>query len=166
MIAERTRSSPLHRHRLWGITIIIVCVVAAAYFRSDMHRHNRFLAQLRRSLAALPLPAETTRLKADAKLGMLAGNGNHCDYIVAETHATERTRAEIEAHYAQLSIPNPENSSSFTPEVAFFADGRPPDLDVNADLDLAAPSHADNLKYVLFVRLIGYHDAGSDLRCH
>lgn len=149
-----------------GIAVLVLSGAVPLYLRSDIRRHNRFLTALRRSMESLPLPEGTTRLKADSRLGLLAGNGNHCDYIVAEVHATSRTRAKVVEHYSQLSIPNPEGQGCFELQIEFFVDGRPPDLEVHPPLDISVSDPTEQTKYVVFIRLIGYHDAGSDPRCH
>ncbi|MGD8450271.1 MAG: hypothetical protein PVJ57_00505 [Phycisphaerae bacterium] len=149
-----------------GAALLFLGSAAGLYLTADMRRHNRFLVALQRSLAALPLPEGTTRLAADSRVGLLAGNGNHCDYIVAEAHATTQTPDQITAHYAHLAIPNPNGQNSFNVEIAFFRDDEPPDLDVHAALNLRVADHADRTRYVLFIRLIGYEASGLDPRCH
>ncbi|HQL54922.1 MAG TPA: hypothetical protein PLQ87_09460, partial [Phycisphaerae bacterium] len=84
------------------------------------------LARLRSSLSSLPLPAQTTKLASVSRVGLLAGNGNHCDYAVAEMHSTKLGRDEILRHYNQQSVPNPEGPSRFGVEVAFFDGNSPP----------------------------------------
>lgn len=149
-----------------AVVVLILTTIVVVYLRSDYHRHNRFLARLRTSLSSLPLPAQTTKLASVSRVGLLAGNGNHCDYAVAEMHSTKLGRDEILRHYNQQSVPNPEGPSRFGVEVAFFDGNSPPTFGLYDPLFSCAEASPGELRYVVGVILIGYHDAGFDPRCH
>jgi hypothetical protein len=70
--------------------------------------HDVSLWQMSRSIAAVSHPPNTKRISSVKDLGLLAGNGNHCDYFVAEMRSYNNlTRKEIEAWYKNTKIWNP-----------------------------------------------------------
>ena len=49
-------------------------------------------------------PEDSTLSLVQAQVGVLTGNGNHCDFIVDIEIASRLSRDEIAAHYAELPV--------------------------------------------------------------
>jgi hypothetical protein len=136
------------------------------YLRSDIYEHNQYLAALQRSLAALPLPPGARRIQAYGRVGLLAGNGNHCDYLAAELCATTSDAETVLRHYGEMSIPAPNGRGTFKIHATILGGSQPPDSDLALWPELDTTGAPGELRYAIYVVLIGHHDAGFDPRCH
>lgn len=135
------------------------------------------LWQLERAVASVRHPPQTRRLAQSKKLGLLVGNGNHCDFFVAELRdysQTNLTPRQIRAFYARTKIWNPLDERYENVDVATVENGV---LRASHDWDGTEQfiahrfgrnwprSLAKQKVYVLFNFSIGY-DPGCDIRCH
>jgi len=90
---------------LWsGVAIVLFVPYLLATAAGVSHAINslrleRFAAQFLDSP-----PASSSASLAQTQVGVLTGNGNHCDFIVDVEIASDLSRDEIAAHYAELPI--------------------------------------------------------------
>ena len=73
------------------------------------------LWRLWRAYAEVPHPPDSTALQTYAQVGLLDGNGNHCDFIAGEQRRSGLSAGELVAFYApwpelELYIPGVEGS--------------------------------------------------------
>ena len=67
--------------------------------------NNFRLQQFAKNLYAYPLPPHTEVINRSAKVGLLGGNGNHCDFEARQYMRTALSQEEIEAYYQGVSLP-------------------------------------------------------------
>ena len=67
-------------------------------------RNDRRLAHFSEQLFSYPLPPGSRVLSQTAQVGVLTGNGNHCDYISQMELESSLPIAAIEAHYQRLQL--------------------------------------------------------------
>ncbi|MEV5893889.1 hypothetical protein [Nonomuraea fuscirosea] len=103
-------------------------------------------------MSRLPLPPQTdSDLRAKARMvGLLEGNGNHCDYLVRLALSTKLSDVEIAGYYRSVTVKGVE--------------GR--DLSGTVYANPSASSQGDGSKDVIVAFIDGSHEAGFDLRCH
>ena len=103
-IARRVPRAPAR----WGLRIaaavvalplLLLLVVVGARVRND-RRLARFAAQLD-DFRPPPGARVVHRLAA---VGLITGNGNHCDFLARHEVATSLPLAFVEAHYARLRL--------------------------------------------------------------
>jgi len=73
----------------------------------DAMANDRRLSQITQQLKALPLPPETIEVSSHAAVGLLAGNGNHCDYFVGAVYRSQSSEEDILKHYQGRQFQNP-----------------------------------------------------------
>jgi hypothetical protein len=62
-------------------------------------RHEHALWGLRRTLAGLKHPLGTTRISSASAVGLLSGNGNHCDFVAYEVRSGALGWGELSRAY-------------------------------------------------------------------
>src|SRR2546423_80928 len=74
-----------------------------------MIANNRYLHQMETALAAIPPPPQSEHLATRSAVGVLAGNGNHCDFFVGTLFRSDSdsTPEAIGKHYAGRTFLNP-----------------------------------------------------------
>src|SRR5262245_32786829 len=68
-------------------------------------QHDVRLWRMRWRFTAVAHPPGSTRLDSASALGLLSGNGNHCDYFVGELRSSKLPGRTIEAFYAGQRLP-------------------------------------------------------------
>lgn len=71
--------------------------------------YNNFrLQRFERNFAALPHPTPSQFIKRQKAMGLIAGNGNHCDFFVAELRSHSQDQQKIRDFYnsARVAVPN------------------------------------------------------------
>jgi hypothetical protein len=122
--------------------LLLLAAVTVAHVRNDQ-RLARFAAQLDR----FPAPAGARVVHRLAAVGILTGNGDHCDFLARHEIASTQPIERIRAHYARLLL---------RPAIDGGADGGLPDLSV-------APRAGGG--YVV-TAIDAPYGAGLDERCH
>ncbi len=136
-------------------------------FLGGIPQHEWSAWKLGRALGTVAHPADTSLLVATRKVGLLVGNGNHCDFFAGELRRFTGTREQLRAFYAGKEVPSPLGSYPEEVRIAFFGEERPVDLPYDFDAAEkwgAPPSQAGQL-YIVYL-YNGGHDPGMDLRCH
>lgn len=93
------------------IPIALLIGVIVLFLETDYFTNSRHLRQIEAQLAALPFPPQTQRLASKSALGILGGNGNHCDFFVGSLFRSSLAPAAIQQHYAGRAFHNPVTST-------------------------------------------------------
>ncbi len=70
------------------------------------------LDRVRAEYSSVTHPSSSSALRSFSQLGIVSGNGNHCDYLVGEIRESNDSSEQITAHYSALNFPmlDPQNS--------------------------------------------------------
>jgi len=74
--------------------------------------NNYYLSRFEKQLFDFPLPTGTVTLKKNSKIGVLTGNGNHCDFVASLEIKTDLTVAQIEGLFKNMTIKPAVSGSS------------------------------------------------------
>ncbi|MFY0574110.1 hypothetical protein ACN28S_06880 [Cystobacter fuscus] len=146
-----------------GAGLAGVCVLPP--FRS-MREHDERLERIEQALMHLPLPAGLEQLGVYSRVGLLSGNGNHCDYLSAMALRGAAERSVLEEFYRQHTVSSPDG---YPLEIRIGAGGLQPAP--GYDDDLLADSWMDAFRMEgQQVRVVYVFDGGlnpdGDPRCH
>jgi hypothetical protein len=132
--------------------------------------HDTYLESLRISVRNLKHPVTTSHIAFSSKLGLLSGNGNHCDYFVAEMRSYTGNKQQILAAYKQTRVWNPMRKQWFPVSIGFVESGK---IRSNAEYSVMPEllerkfqrnlSGQQNVYFVVFFD-VG-HEVGLDMRC-
>jgi hypothetical protein len=162
---------------VWAIVqvwlIPIICVFTVAYFA--FLKHDFYLWQLQCSVATINNPPRTKLIASAKDLGLLAGNGNHCDYFVAQLRSfpEDMSPKQIQNFYQNTKIWNPLNRQKEIISVGIVKNGK---IESNGDwtgigkflqehFHEHLPHNLTNqhLYFVFFFE--GGYDTACDIRC-
>ena len=85
-------------------TVLAVPVGLAAIIWMTSMRNDLRLARFAAQLDDFPMPAGARRLHRLTDVGILTGNGNHCDFLARHEIATDLALDAVRAHYARLRL--------------------------------------------------------------
>ena len=143
-----------------GFAVLVVALPAGC--------NSYRLARIERGVVNLPHPAGTEPLRTFSALGILTGNGNHCDYFVGHARWHTSTQEQVEAFYDGTSFYNPVSGRYESVEVTWFGvDGElsgflPSDYESTVDWQLGEEKQSN--VYVLVV--MRSYEPNADPRCH
>jgi hypothetical protein len=117
MVSKKNPKSVLRSVLAWGVGIcLFACLVFLFPFVKDSLLHDMALNGYVRSVKAVQHPENTSSVAFRKKVGLMWGNGNHCNYFAGELRRYTGERAAIESFYApqladdsSLSLTFPEN---------------------------------------------------------
>ena len=93
------------RNALIAVAVVLSIPLLIVLAILDTRRRNdRRLAHFSAQLFSYPLPPRSRVLSQTAQVGVLTGNGNHCDYISRMELESWLPIAAIEAHYKELQL--------------------------------------------------------------
>ncbi|WP_309895020.1 hypothetical protein [Archangium sp.] len=131
-----------------------------------MRAHDARLARLEQELTRLPLPEGTERVGVYSRVGLLSGNGNHCDYVSAMLLRGDMERTLLEGFYRQHTVSSPDG---YPLEIRIGAGGLQPapeyEDDLLADRWMEALPVEGPQARVVYVFDAGLNPEG-DPRCH
>lgn len=165
MTARTLLASPL----LWRLALALTALVLA-YRQTSFARHDRTLGAMREALAAVPLPRGAEVVDRFEQLGVLSGNGNHCDYVVALRLSADVDPAALARQLRDRSLRVRDDRGTFEVLVEVW----PPERPASASYDPAfgllperwlvrAPSGRSNPVVYAFW---GGDPPAHDIRCH
>lgn len=130
---------------------------------ADTIAHEQKLWRLEGSFRDVTHPAATALVTKRSRVGLLLGNGNHCDSFVGELRRTALSKELIREAYA------PQRSRGV--EVAFFDEPSsieyvPYDFQSLQGWGVTAPAAPGERYYFAYEYLGGEDAAGDDWRCH
>ena len=138
-----------------GMPFVLVVAVIVAELIAQWP-HDRRLDEMKVTFEKLEHPPGSRQLAFEAQLGLLQGNGNHCDYFVGALRAGVPPIA-----YREPGV-----------EVMVLDDGKAPPDDWFALpprdrlIELAKGQHAGPGEVLYLVSLIDQTAPGNDFRCH
>ncbi len=150
------------------ILCLVACVIVLSPVIGDTMAHDRKLRRYQAALNEAQHPGDTSLIRAEKRVGLFAGNGNHCDYFVGELRRYSGSRQEIKEFYAGVSI-----EGHGPVELLFVENGQFPELarqtlphklDELAEWSVSAAELRAGV-YLVYVLAPGF-DAGYDIRCH
>jgi hypothetical protein len=110
------------------------------------------------NLFAYPLPPDTVEVRRTTEVGILGGNGNHCDFRAVRVLATELNPSDIEAYYQDTALPPVTSESK---EARIWRD----DGLINIEVDInEQPTEDGRLLVQISIFDYGYPPVG--MRCH
>lgn len=150
---------------------IIVALAITSIFTLSAGINNWKMRSTLSSFQALTHPADSKLIYTTNDIGLLVGNGNHCDFFVGELRTSTASRAAIEKHYQSARVWNPITNRYATGEVqvSFIQN-----IQVVHDLDKfllrqfetkMPPPTPGRQNYIVFFLEVGDDNAGCDIRC-
>jgi len=136
--------------------------------------HNAGLRRFRAAFAQVTHPPSSIALHEFSAVGLLEGNGNHCDYLAGQFRETDLSPVEVVRAYADARVRrvNPKaHDSGFGDYVLVhveFPEQTPSDISHLHDAATLAAVHAKRTRKTLY--LVYAIDSGYppdfDLRCY
>jgi hypothetical protein len=121
--------------------------------------HDYALTRVRHAYRQIKHPTSSSGLEALSQVGLLSGNGNHCDYFVGEIRESDDSPDQIRDYYAKFSFPItvefPNQRGRIDPSVD----------DMFEALRHARAKQTKKTLYVVYA-LDGGYEPNFDLRCH
>lgn len=154
---------------LFFITVGVIFLVKVF---SSVHEHNEYLHQLTEKFNRIEHLKSSQKELEFKGVGLLAGNGNHCDYLVGQIRASDVSRDEIQSFYDEMNRrnKNDKNSQINQIKIIFYNDGLLVEDDaipeVYSHLSAIVPDYDKNLNYYIVYVFDGSYDPGYDYRCH
>lgn len=151
------------------LSAVLLALGSVGYTVPGCYDHDRQLRALRRDFARLRHPPGTRLIGSKAVVGLLSGNGNHCDYFVGDLRTSAGlTRDALRHWYASHEAGHEVFVIPFRPGSGGRDEARPyalPEGPDNLGGWFALPSSLNgDAGYVVY-----YHesdDPGHDIRCH
>lgn len=138
---------------------------------ADSVRNSYHLYKMESGLRDMPVPARTQQLDFRSAVGLLVGNGNHCDFFVGAIFQSELSVQEITAHYTGRKFTNPKTGTQEEVSLAI--------LQSTDDLErMYLPDYLDNARAwglktahfaqgtVYMISIFRSCEPNHDLRCH
>ena len=122
MTARTLLTSPLVRWLALALAALVL-----AYRQTSYARHDRTLRAMRDALAAVPLPRGAAVVDRFEQLGVLSGNGNHCDYVVALRLSANVDPLALARQLRNRSLRVRDGEGTFEAEVEVWPAETPPD---------------------------------------
>ena len=162
---------------IWSAALAILLLSCFITPGCPIFVHDRMLRQHCRKYRAVTHPTFTQRVKYYRELGLLIGNGNHCDLFVGELRSYTGSQRQLLTHYAAQSFWSPLQHR-LPVDVFFIENGIITGGTIeNEDISLCIPftverilqdakafeRSADKL-YIVYMFDYGY-EPGLDIRC-
>jgi hypothetical protein len=130
-----------------GLAVLALPLTVAAGVLSTSFVNDLRLSKFSAQLFDHPLPPRSRAVASSSEVGILTGNGNHCDFVARLELASELGIDEVRAHYERLRL---------SPAIPGGADGGLPIVEVLAIRPETYAVEAIDAPY----------GAGLDIRCH
>lgn len=153
-----------------SIVIIVVVGMLGTIVFVNTKKHDRTLLSLKKSFDLISHPEKTKIVAQFSKLGVLSGNGNHCDYFVGQLRKTNLSPNEIIAWYKKTGKISSDVGRDCDVMIEFYSKGKLKEYDAvpfdYEDLSQLIPHIENNQNYYLIYVFDTGYDAGWDYRCH
>jgi len=149
-----------------GFAVIFCSFVLVSPLIVDRIRHDLKLAGMALAWRRISHPPGTTPIADERRVGLLWGNGNHCDYFVGELRTYKGGREAILQHYDGKTVDGGYVRVVFVEDGEFGEMDRwamPYGLRTLSDWGSTLPDDAS--LYIAFASDI-LDDPGFDFRCH
>lgn len=158
--------------RNWSLVASVLGLLGLLYgcpLTREPLRNDWLLWRFRSAFAEMPHPAETTEIGLGSDVGLLMGNGNHCDFFVGVARCFNGDRGSIRRFYKKAVVRNPIDGNAEPVQLAFFTGGSLPGESVPYDFSRIESwgrrADKSSTVYVVYVFPSGY-EPGWDFRCH
>lgn len=152
---------------IWLLPILFVLFTLFG----DRIANDLRLWQIARQLNALPSPSHTIQISSHAAVGLLVGNGNHCDFFAGTVYRSQNSKDAIQRHYKGFQFQNPVTGESEDLEVTILSDASslnsvwlPYAFDHPDAWGLTSASYSSGTLFL--VHVMRSYDANRDWRCH
>lgn len=129
----------------WQFTVFSnsILLIQVPAMLINMSFNNFLLWNFRNQLFNYPLPKDTEIVKKESKIGLLQGNGNHCDFEAKLTLKSNNSPEKIVEHYSGMDIFSVFGGTNIYKRIEKIESG-------------------------IFTITIGdsHYDSGMDFRCH
>ena len=135
----------------------------------DARSNDRHLDAIADQMIEIEHPPGTSRVRVKKKVGLLIGNGNHCDYFVGELRTFSGADDAVIAFYSGKTIHNPVGDFDQKVQVAFpEPDGRFGDWlpDCSDSLDAWGLTPDERALSLYLVYVFSSFRPNRDMRCH
>ena len=151
------------------IPLIILIVLGFFMFPivADTAVNSKNLRLFKKRIEALSHPDHSQAVTTHGKVGLLIGNGNHCDFFVGHVRSFDGNKAIILKHYKDLTFLNPVTKNHEKYDILFFEDDKTPNSDLPYEFDSldAWQVREHDLKKLYVVSIFRSYDANWDFRC-
>ena len=138
----------------------------------DTRVNDSNLARLESEMAAIPAPEGATSLATHSAVGLLIGNGNHCDFFVGTLYKTKASAESVRAYYEGRMIYNPVTEQKESVSVGIMTNTSfsglwiPMKLDRLEAWNVLPEEISDTNHTVYFLTLYRSYQKNSDWRCY
>lgn len=156
-----------------GCLLVGILAVLAVYglLFHDAIANDIRLTKIKQQLNQLPQPPDTTLISSNAAVGLLQGNGNHCDYFVGSVYRSRSSEEAIRKHYEGRQFQNPVTENLENWEITILKDQNaissmwlPYDFDRSEAWGLSSRDYSTETVYL--VHAMRSYQANGDWRCH
>ena len=133
---------------------------------ASINSHN--LDLMKKRIEALPHPDQSEPVLTHSRVGLLIGNGNHCDYFVGHVRSFDGNKDLIQNHYSNFTFLNPVTERYEDWDILFFDDASLPDAYLPYEFDSLRAWQVKeyDLTKLYALSIFRSYDANSDPRCH
>ncbi len=157
----------------WSVCVAASCLLFALLgpCARDSFNNSWNLGKIQKALREIPIPSNTQRLASNSAVGLLVGNGNHCDFFAGEIFRSELPADAILQHYTNRLILNPVTSDKEEIGVRILTNATQlsslwlPDRFTHPDAWGVSTDTFSNATIYL-VSVMRSYDANHDVRCH
>jgi hypothetical protein len=158
--------------RVLLVLVGVLPVIALLYFLfGDAVANDLRLWQITRQLNTLPQPPGTTQISTHAVVGLLVGNGNHCDFFAGAVYRSQSSIEAIQQHYEGRQFQNPVTGMNENWQItilknkdSFDSLWLPYDFDHPEAWELTPESYSNGTLFL--IHAMRSYNANGDFRCH
>jgi hypothetical protein len=154
------------------LPVIVLIFLAVLWFGPQIP-HDISLWRFKRSFLMLRHPANSALIKQFSAVGLLEGNGDHCDYLAVQFRETDQSPEEVLLYYSNLRVPrvDPSYETGFENQVPVhigFPDRQRSDIDhlINSKMFVAVRSKQSRKTLYLIYSIDAGYPPSFDLRCY
>jgi len=140
---------------------VLIAIVAVLPFTRDAIANSWHRTQFESAVVNLPHPANTRPIDSQSRVGLLHGNGNHCDFFAGQLRSFEGDFEDIQAHYESVTFRNPVYDRDESVEVQLVQPGDLPYDDI-----VTWNVSANDGESIFLVSIYRNYEANADFRCH
>lgn len=152
------------------LVISIIIVALGSFFSYPIYKHDKQLNNLFMAFKMLKHPGKSHEILEFKKLGILSGNGNHCDFICGKIMESSLSHNAIIDFYKNIRIPSIDKFDYCDVELLFYDNGF---LNKNDVIPLnyrklsnfISPIKIEKTYYIVYVFDMGY-PSEYDSRCY
>ncbi len=108
----------------WCAVPVSILLAILGILYAGVFVHDQMLWQFSRKYAAIKHPPRTQSVKQYRELGLLAGNGNHCDLFVGELRSYDGSREQVLESYSSQKFWTTDPKEHVPVAVWFMENGR------------------------------------------